>query len=782
MSELVHGVDLATLRNAIQAHELQGYEDLGPYIFTKVSKKKRGTSSSGFGPGQITASTAEDMLARYPSLFNDEEFKNYVSRFIVQGNNKLNIDYDNALFKDGRRQRTTKNDRTIFGPLGKGNISEEDHKKHYDKLFNIVIRDKAKQSDSLDSFLKKYHGSIIPEKNVDYSNSVKGKLSDLGMTITGTSDPETFEGEPVSAPMAVPMSKPDKPKMPVPEPKPQREQFIDQPGEIKDTGDDVPIRDEKDDNPFKYVPFLRHLPKFMADGGAVPMKEQMELFQDGGLKDEGGTTDPISGNDVPPGSTQEEVRDDIPAQLSEGEFVFPADVVRYIGLEKLMQMRQEAKQGLKMMERMGQMGNGNEAVVSDDIPFDLSDLDMSDDLEYNVGGVVPGVQQNPQFTGIGGYRPPQMDQSNMGYVPAPMPQYQSPQLPGLYQPPQQAAVPIAQPPTPLPQFGQLTEQNIETREYINPTTGERRIFTFIGGQPTVAIPEGFIPSSQYVAPETPKPANTAVETTSVVSPDSDERDDSDDGFGPGGGRLAFGGQTFGVSFEPAGEGLPGMLGALGTIPKAVAGNLPDDTIVNFKNANTAFSVSGSQYNNLKAIIKGEGANSPTAEMYLEDIQQDYRDNIANIANAYKLDSSGKSSTQILKEASEASGQDVDDLIRGAKARRDLERHNAEVARKAADKRRQEEQAAAVRERQAAQERAAERARTEAAIRAARERDRDDDRDDVFADLEDRQIEQETANRQAVDRANEAMGRDRGFRGFDDGGLVKMKRGELASKK
>ena len=72
MSESVYGVELPTLRDAIAAHELQGYEDLGPYIFTKVSKKKKGTSSSGFGPGQITASTAEDMLARYPSLFDDE--------------------------------------------------------------------------------------------------------------------------------------------------------------------------------------------------------------------------------------------------------------------------------------------------------------------------------------------------------------------------------------------------------------------------------------------------------------------------------------------------------------------------------------------------------------------------------------------------------------------------------------------------------------------------------------------------------------------------------------
>jgi hypothetical protein len=53
------------------------------------------------------------------------------------------------------------------------------------------------------------------------------------------------------------------------------------------------------------------------------------------LKDQGNTKDPISNNPVPVGSTKKEVRDDIPANLSEGEFVLPADVVRYHGLEKL---------------------------------------------------------------------------------------------------------------------------------------------------------------------------------------------------------------------------------------------------------------------------------------------------------------------------------------------------------------------------------------------------------------------------------------------------------------
>ncbi len=126
------------------------------------------------------------------------------------------------------------------------------------------------------------------------------------------------------------------------------------------------------------------------------MAKQMDMFQDGGLMDEGGTVDPVSGNDVPPGSTQEEVRDDIPAQLSEGEFVMPADVVRYFGLEKLMEMRQEAKMGLQRMEDMGQMGNSEEAIMPDNLPFDIDDIDMEDDgLEMAQGGVVRMANGGP---------------------------------------------------------------------------------------------------------------------------------------------------------------------------------------------------------------------------------------------------------------------------------------------------------------------------------------------------------------------------------------------------
>jgi len=114
-----------------------------------------------------------------------------------------------------------------------------------------------------------------------------------------------------------------------------------------------------------------------------------DLLATGGMLQEGGTTDPVSGNDVPTGSLKEEVRDDIPAQLSPGEFVFPADVTRYIGLDKLMQIREAAKEGLKEMESKGQMGNAEEVdgdAVDEDkfstnIDEIIANLDGNDDSE-----------------------------------------------------------------------------------------------------------------------------------------------------------------------------------------------------------------------------------------------------------------------------------------------------------------------------------------------------------------------------------------------------------------
>ena len=69
-----------------------------------------------------------------------------------------------------------------------------------------------------------------------------------------------------------------------------------------------------------------------------------------GTFNKGGTT---MKNDPPVGSTPSEVADDIPAMISEGEFVIPADVVRYIGLDKIREIMHQAKHGLACMEDEG---------------------------------------------------------------------------------------------------------------------------------------------------------------------------------------------------------------------------------------------------------------------------------------------------------------------------------------------------------------------------------------------------------------------------------------------
>jgi hypothetical protein len=133
------------------------------------------------------------------------------------------------------------------------------------------------------------------------------------------------------------------------------------------------------------------------------LKQQTsKLLADGGMMQEGGSVDPVSGNNVPVGAMKEEVRDDIPAQLSEGEFVFPADVVRYIGLERLMQMRQAAKQGLMKMEDMGQMSNGEEGSEEEDTAEFESELDEimgemgNEPKEMAVGGMATEGQPMAQ--------------------------------------------------------------------------------------------------------------------------------------------------------------------------------------------------------------------------------------------------------------------------------------------------------------------------------------------------------------------------------------------------
>ena len=127
-----------------------------------------------------------------------------------------------------------------------------------------------------------------------------------------------------------------------------------------------------------------------------------QVAANGGMMDEAGQV--VNGVEVPAGSLAEEVADDVPAMLSEGEFVVPADVVRYVGLERLMKMRDKAKEGLERMEEMGQMGNAEE-VDNPDQQFDEMD---DDNFENEIDSIMAEVDgdvsmQTERMFAAGGY-------------------------------------------------------------------------------------------------------------------------------------------------------------------------------------------------------------------------------------------------------------------------------------------------------------------------------------------------------------------------------------------
>ena len=111
------------------------------------------------------------------------------------------------------------------------------------------------------------------------------------------------------------------------------------------------------------------------------MNRQMEMafMQEGGMKDDGMDKDPVSGNDIPAGSLAKEVRDDIPAQLSEGEYVVPADVVQYYGVKFFEDLRIQAKMGLAQMDRDGRIGGEPVAVAAIAIDGGEEELDPEDE-------------------------------------------------------------------------------------------------------------------------------------------------------------------------------------------------------------------------------------------------------------------------------------------------------------------------------------------------------------------------------------------------------------------
>ena len=222
--------------------------------------------------------------------------------------------------------------------------------------------------------------------------------------------------------------------------------------------------------------------------GGLAMDDQMgAMFKSSRTED----VDPVSGNEIPLGSTAEEVRDDIPAQLSEGEYVVPADVVKFFGVKFFEDIRAEAKRGFQAMEANGRIGgepiDGME-MGGDELPFDISELQVVDDGQseqpmMNEGGLMTGYADGGSV-------------ANMT-VPDFLKDYidKQKETGGIY---------------------------YET--YMSPE-GTPMVFAFRDGEAINPIPAGFVLQSEYMAPAAATAsvapqtnANTAIDISDANSP------------------------------------------------------------------------------------------------------------------------------------------------------------------------------------------------------------------------------------------------------------------------
>jgi len=233
-------------------------------------------------------------------------------------------------------------------------------------------------------------------------------------------------------------------------------------------------------------------------------KEMEAILSEGGISDDGMSVDPVSGNEIPPGSMAEEVRDDIPAQLSNGEYVVPADVVRYFGVNYFEKLRMKAKAGLEEMEADGRIG-GEEPDDMEGLgmmPDEMSEEDMvmleqmaSGEMEMSAGGMVL-----TKALGNLGYKPRNYAQGGMASIPgsniADMQQVESfnsfnPddfRVPGVY------TITGGSQGT-----GTAGKAQSSTMIYRGPN-GEVLTVRMENGVPIDTIPPGYVPEAQYNGP------------------------------------------------------------------------------------------------------------------------------------------------------------------------------------------------------------------------------------------------------------------------------------------
>ena len=218
-----------------------------------------------------------------------------------------------------------------------------------------------------------------------------------------------------------------------------------------------------------------------AEGGMVEDRQMDELMQEGGMADDGMSQEPVTGNDIPPGALASEVRDDVDAKLSEGEYIVPADVVRYFGVSFFEDLRAKAKEGLAEMEANGRIGGT--PVDAQGVPLEDSMDDLSPEEEQMLQQALgsTGMAEGGDVVGF--------DRTKFNLTPSA--------------------------PSSL-----TTSSNIETRQYFNPSTGEKQSIQFMDGIAISAIPAGFVPWSQTLEDtyKSNKPRKSSGSSSSDMTP------------------------------------------------------------------------------------------------------------------------------------------------------------------------------------------------------------------------------------------------------------------------
>lgn len=240
----------------------------------------------------------------------------------------------------------------------------------------------------------------------------------------------------------------------------------------------------------------------------------MELFEEGGLADDGARVEPVTGNEVPPGSMDQEVRDNVDAKLSEGEYVVPADVVRYYGVRFFEDLRAKAKEDFSKMESEGRIGGA---------PVNAQGVPMEDDelTPEEMQMLSEALGQAPQGMAMGGMVQQQPIPAYNPYAQQQM-QYNNPNTPMPVGMAEGGVVQGQQPVKPFNpsdwSFGSsdMGSGGIEIVDYINVETGQIRPITLMNGQPMGLIPDGFVRA-------TPENRKQAVENAGMASEQMGEK-------------------------------------------------------------------------------------------------------------------------------------------------------------------------------------------------------------------------------------------------------------------